>query len=423
MKVLVIGSGGREHTLTWKIAQSEKVKKIYCAPGNAGTVQLGENVPIPATDIPALADFAEKEAIDLTVVGPEDPLVKGISTKFKKRNLKIFGPSAEAAEIEGSKAFAKNLMNKYKIPTAKFEIFDSADNAIDYAKSLNSPLVVKADGLAAGKGVLMCKTPQCAEDALNKVMIDRKFGESGSKVVVEEWLQGEEASILAFADGKDYVPMVSSQDHKRALDGDKGLNTGGMGAYSPAPIITVEMQQEINEKILEPTVKAMRGEERNFSGILYAGLMITKEGPKVIEFNARFGDPETQVILPRLESDLVEIFEHCIDGTLLNADINWTKKAATCVVMAAGGYPELYSKGNPINGLEEAANVQDAVVFHAGTSLQDGKVVTSGGRVLGVTGLGHSVKESIDRAYEAVSKIHFENAHYRKDIGSRALNR
>ena len=422
MRVLVVGSGGREHTLVWKISQSMQVEKIYCAPGNGGTAQLAENINIAADDINALADFAEQNKIDLTVAGPELPLVNGIVDEFQKRNLKIFGPSKKAAELEGSKAFSKKIMVKYGIPTAETKIFDNAEEAIAYAKTKTN-CVVKADGLAAGKGVLICKSAADAVNAVNKVLVEKAFGSAGNRVIIEELLEGEEASFLVFSDGKTIKPMVSSQDHKRIFDGDKGLNTGGMGAYSPAPVVTAELQQEIMEKVMKPAVEGMAKEGTPYVGVLYAGIMVTEKGPKVLEFNARFGDPETQVILPRLDSDLVEIMLACADGKLAEQEVNWKEDACTCIVIASGGYPENYEKGKEISGLEDAAKMPGAFVFHAGTKIADGKTVTSGGRVLGVTALGKTINDSIEKAYAAASKISFEKMHYRKDIGYRALAR
>lgn len=423
MKVLIVGKGGREHTLVWKIAQSSLVEKIYCAPGNAGIAMQAECISIGSEEIGELADFAEKEKIDLTVVGPEGPLVNGIGDEFEKRGLRIFAPSKEAAIIEGSKVFAKELMKKYKIPTADFRVFDNAEEAIEYANELDGKCAVKADGLAAGKGVIVCNSKQEAEAAVRMIVVEKAFGDAGNRVIIEELLVGEEASILAFSDGESIKPMVSSQDHKRVFDDDKGPNTGGMGAYSPAPVITKEMEERVMQEIMQPTIDAMRKEGRTYKGILYAGLMIKNNELKVLEFNARFGDPETQVVLPRLESDLVPILNSCIDGTLQEQRIEWTNKAATCVVLASGGYPGLYEKGIEIKGLDAAAKMEEAIVFHAGTKLQDGKIVTDGGRVLGVTALGETIKDSVDNAYKAVSLINFEKMHYRKDIGKKALDR
>lgn len=420
MKVLVIGSGGREHALVWKISQSQMVDKIYCAPGNAGIGQMAECVAIKAEDLDGLLDFALQNEIGLTVVGPEVPLTMGIVDKFQEKGLKIFGPSGRAAEIEGSKTFAKDLMAKYGIPTAKYGAFTDAAEAKAFLAEVGLPCVVKADGLAAGKGVLICETKEEAETAVDDILVDNKFGNAGSRVVVEEFLTGQEVSMLAFSDGKTIVPMVSSQDHKRIWDGDKGLNTGGMGAYSPAPIYTPDVHEIVVPQVLEATIKAMEQEGRPFAGILYAGLMLTADGPKVLEFNARFGDPETQAVLPRLKSDLVEIFLAIIDGRLSEMNIQWHEEAAVCVVMASGGYPESSDKGRVITGLEDAAET-GAIVFHAGTKETDGNIVTNGGRVLGISALGKDIAEAIANAYRGVEKITFENMQYRTDIGKKAF--
>lgn len=420
MKVLVVGSGGREHALVWKISQSPMVDKIYCAPGNAGIGQMAECVAIKAEDLDGLLDFAVQNEIDLTVVGPEVPLTMGIVDKFQEKGLKIFGPSGRAAEIEGSKTFAKDLMAKYGIPTAKYGAFTDAAEAKAFLAEVGLPCVVKADGLAAGKGVLICETKEEAETAVEDILVDNKFGNAGSRVVVEEFLTGQEVSMLAFSDGKTIVPMVSSQDHKRIWDGDKGLNTGGMGAYSPAPIYTADIHEIVVPQVLEATIKAMEQEGRPFAGILYAGLMLTADGPKVLEFNARFGDPETQAVLPRLKSDLVEIFLAIIDGRLAEMNIEWHEEAAVCVVMASGGYPESSDKGRVITGLKEAEEA-GAIVFHAGTKETDGNIVTNGGRVLGISALGKDIAEAIENAYKGVKQITFENMQYRTDIGKKAF--
>ncbi len=420
MKVLVVGSGGREHALVWKISQSPMVDKIYCAPGNAGIGQMAECVAIKAEDLDGLLDFALNNEIGLTVVGPEVPLTMGIVDKFQEKGLKIFGPSGRAAEIEGSKTFAKDLMAKYNIPTAKYGAFTDAAEAKAFLAEVGLPCVVKADGLAAGKGVLICETKEEAETAVEDILVDNKFGNAGSRVVVEEFLTGQEVSMLAFSDGKTIVPMVSSQDHKRIWDGDKGLNTGGMGAYSPAPIYTPDVHEIVVPQVLEATIAAMEQEGRPFAGILYAGLMLTADGPKVLEFNARFGDPETQAVLPRLKSDLVEIFLAIIDGRLAEMNIEWYEEAAVCVVMASGGYPESSDKGRVITGLADAAEA-GAIVFHAGTKETDGNIVTNGGRVLGISALGKDIAEAIANAYKGVEKIKFENMQYRTDIGKKAF--
>ncbi len=421
MKILVIGSGGREHTIAWKLFQSPIVEKIFIAPGNAGTALVGENIDIEVDEFEKLAEFAEKEKIGLTIIGPEDPLVKGIVNFFEEKNLNVFGPSKKAAIMEGSKTFTRDLLKKYNIPSAEYAAFENADKAKAYLKEKGAPIVIKADGLAAGKGVVVAETIEEAEKAIDEMILDKRFGESGTKILLEEKLIGEEASYLIFSDGKNILPMVSSQDHKRIFDNDFGQNTGGMGAYSPAPIVTKELEQQVLKEIMQSTVDAMAKEGRTFKGILYAGLMITKDGPKIVEFNARFGDPEAQVILPRLESDLVPIIQACIDGNLNEKEIKWSDKACCCVVMASGGYPGAYEKGKEIIGLKEASKIPETIVFHAGTKKEDGKVLTNGGRVLGVTALGANIKESIDNAYKAVEKISFERAQYRKDIGQKAL--
>jgi len=417
MKVLVVGGGGREHTIVWKLAQSSKIDKLYCAPGNAGISELAECVNIGATEIEKLVEFAKSENIDLTVVGMDDPLVMGIVDAFENENLRVFGPRKNAAIIEGSKSFAKDLMKKYNIPTAKYEVFDNYETALNYLKSQNMPIVIKADGLALGKGVLICDTLNQAQDALKEIMIDKKFGLSGNKVVIEEFLTGQEVSILSFCDGKTVMPMVSAQDHKRALDGDKGLNTGGMGTFSPSRIYTKEIEKECIETIFKPTVDAMNKEGRTFKGVLYFGLMLTDKGMKVIEYNARFGDPETQVILPRLKTDLLEIFEACIDGNLDKLKIEWESNAAVCVMLASGGYPQSYTKGYEIKGIDKLKSKNNIIVFHSGTAKVDNKIVTNGGRVLGITALGNNLDEAIKSAYEAVELVDFDKKHFRKDIG------
>ncbi len=420
MKILVVGSGGREHTLVWKIAQSSLVKKIFCAPGNAGISQLAECVPIQDGDVDRLLKFADNKQIDLTVVGPEIPLALGIVDAFQSQGLNIFGPSQRAAEIESSKIFAKYLMEKYSIPTAAFRKFDRYEEAKGYLESASIPIVIKADGLAAGKGAIVCLSQEEAEESLQKMMIQGIFGEAGKKVVIEEYLKGQEVSVLAFTDGVNVLPLVSAQDHKPIFDGDKGPNTGGMGAYAPAILIDDEMLKIIQEKILEPTIKGMALEDRPYRGVLYAGLMLTKQGPKVIEFNCRFGDPETQAILPLVRSDIVPILMACSNGKLENMTIESNKKFAVCVIMASGGYPGKYEKGKEIIGLERKFG-DEVIIFHAGTKLLNGKMVTNGGRVLGVTAVANHVREAIKRAYQAVGKITFDGAYYRKDIGYKAL--
>lgn len=413
MKVLVVGSGGREHAIVWKLAQSPKVTKLYCAPGNGGIAELAECVNIKATDIDAIVRFAEEEDIDLTVVAPDDPLAMGMVNALEKAGRRAFGPTSEAALIEASKSFSKQLMKKYGIPTADFNVFDSEEEAIKYLEQADYPIVVKADGLALGKGVIIAEDKIQAAEAVRSMMSGGKFGKAGSRVVIEEYMTGPEVSVLCFTDGKTIVPMVSSQDHKRALDNDKGLNTGGMGTFSPSLHYTAEHEKFVREHILQATVDAMNSEGRPFKGVLYFGLMLTPKGVKVLEYNARFGDPETQVVLPRLQSDLYEIFEAVIDGRLAQTEIKWNDKAAVCVVMASGGYPQSYETGFEITGLP----VENAIVFHAGTKLENGKLVTAGGRVLGVTALGEDIADARTKAYDAVSKIHFKNAHYRHDIG------
>ncbi len=417
MKVLVVGSGGREHAIIWKLKQSPKADKIYCAPGNAGIAQDAQCVPIGAMEIDKLVQFAKDENIDFTIIGMDDPLVAGVVDAFEAEGLRVFGPRKNAAIIEGSKAFSKDLMKKYGIPTAKYETFDNYEEAKKYVLSQSVPIVVKADGLALGKGVLICQSHDEAVAALDEIMVDKKFGASGSKVVIEEFLTGPEVSVLSFCDGKTVVPMVSAQDHKRAYDNDEGLNTGGMGTFSPSRIYTKEINDDCMEKIFKPTVAAMAKEGRPFVGVLYFGLMLTKDGMKVIEYNARFGDPETQVILPRLKSDLLEIMEACVDTTLDKMDIQWYDNAAVCVVEASGGYPVKYDKGYEITGLNKVKDRDDIIVFHAGTAEKDGKLVTNGGRVLGITGIGKDIDEARTKAYEGVDMIDFEKKHFRHDIG------
>lgn len=422
MKILVVGSGGREHTLVWKISQSSLVEKIYCAPGNAGISALAECVDISAEKIDILVQFAREKGIELTVVGPEAPLVAGIVDEFEARGLRIFGPSKKAAEIEGSKAFAKDFMKTYDIPTAKYRIFEDWDEAAKYIRQTAIPIVVKADGLAAGKGSIVCQTRDEALSALDLIMLKNAFGEAGRKVVVEECLRGEEASVFALTDGKSYVVLNPAQDHKPVFDGDEGPNTGGMGAYAPAPVVDKELMAVIQQQIIEPTIKGMTAEGRTYRGVLYVGLMITTEGPKVMEFNCRFGDPESQVNLPLMKSDLVEAMIAIIEGRLKGFQLELLDKWALCVVMASGGYPGSYEKGKQIFGLDQDFG-GDVCVFHAGTKFENGKFVTNGGRVLGVTALGDSIRCAIDKAYQAVEKISFEGAHYRRDIGQKALKR
>ena len=423
MQVLVIGGGGREHTLVWKLAQSKSVTKIYAAPGNPGMKDLAECVDLDIADLDGLADWAEKHDIDLTVVGPEAPLVAGIVDVFKARGLTIFGPSAKAAEIEGSKIFSKELMEKYGVPTAFFKVCDNLADARAFVEEKGAPIVIKADGLAAGKGVVVAMTKDEALDALDDMMGHHKFGSAGNRVVIEEFMEGEEASLLAFTDGKTIVPMLVAQDHKRVNDGDQGPNTGGMGAYCPAPVMTAALKEKTVKEVLRPVVDALAKEGRPYSGCLYAGLMIKGDSVKVVEFNARFGDPETQVVLPLLESDLAEIMVACAKGTLTPDMVEWSDKAAVCVVMASGGYPASYKKGLPITGLKAANAMDGVVVFHAGTREEDGKILTNGGRVLGVTAVADDIPSAQQKAYDAVDKIHFEGAHFRQDIAWRALRR
>lgn len=416
MKILMVGSGGREHALVWKLAQSKNAQKIYCAPGNGGISQQAECVDIKAEDIKGLLNFAINNKIDLTIVGPEMPLAMGIVDEFQRHGLRIFGPSKYAAQLEGSKVFAKQLMQAHKIPTAKGEIFGNLKDAVSYIKRGNAPFVVKADGLAAGKGVIICHDKKEALNAVEMIMDKKVFGDSGNKIIIEECLVGEEVSILAFSDGKNILPLVPAQDHKRIYDDDKGPNTGGMGAYSPVPLINDKLNLRIDKEILEPTIKAMAAEGNPYTGILYAGLMITKDGPKVLEFNVRFGDPETQAVLPRMESDLLNPMLCAINGDLSGCRISWIDSPCVCVVIASGGYPDKYEKGYPIEGLD---TVKDAIVFHAGTKYEKGKFITNGGRVLGVTALGD---DAINKCYNAISKIKFKDMHYRKDIGKRLKN-
>ena len=422
VNILVIGSGGREHALVSKLKDSKRVAEIYCVPGNPGIAELAQCVSVDINNNAALLAFAQEKKIDLTIVGPELPLANGIVDIFTEKGIKIFGPTQKASRIEGSKAFAKELMEKYNIPTAGFAVFTDAEAAKGYIRKQGAPVVVKADGLAAGKGVVVAMTLDEALAAVDMIMCDNVFGQAGSQVVIEEFLVGEEASILTITDGKTIVPMVAAQDHKRVYDNDEGPNTGGMGAYAPAPVVTESISEEVMAKILQPTVDAMAKEGSPYCGCLYLGLIITADGPKVIEFNARFGDPETQVVLPLLDSDLVSIMESCIDGTLADTEINWKNGAAVCIVMAAGGYPGTYKNGDVMSGLKEA-QAEGTYVFHAGTALHDGQFVTNGGRVLGVTAIDSDLKTAVHKAYQAVDKIKFAGAHYRHDIAHRAMKR
>lgn len=418
MKILVIGGGGREHAVIRKLKESPHAEKIYCAPGNGGISRDAECVPIPVTDLPGVVRFAKEHAVGLVFVAPDDPLAAGMVDALEQAGIRAFGPTAKAAEIESSKVFSKGLMKKYHIPTADYEVFDDPAKVLEYIRSRGSyPAVIKADGLALGKGVVIAADYEEAKAAVKTIMEDKKFGASGNRVVVEEFLTGPEVSVLAFTDGKCVKPMVSSKDHKRALDGDKGPNTGGMGTISPNPYYTPEIAETCMRTIFLPTIRAMREEGRPFKGCLYFGLMITPDGPKVIEYNSRFGDPETQVVLPRLKTDFVEILEAVIDENLAQLPIEWSDEACACVVMASGGYPGSYAKGVEISGLNEDGQLSGVTVYHAGTSLRDGKYVTAGGRVLGVTALGASLPEALEKAYAGVDKIHFDGAQYRRDIG------
>lgn len=422
MDILVIGSGGREHTLVWKLAQSKIVDKIYVVPGNPGMENVAECISGSVEDNEFLVKIAQEKQVGLVVVGPEVPLTNGIVDEMAKVGIPSFGPQKAAAQLEGSKSFSKNIMKKYGIPTAKYEVFTDAVKAKAYIEAEGAPIVIKADGLAAGKGVIVAETKEQALQAIEDIMCDKTFGSAGNSVVIEEFMVGEEASVLAFTDGDTIIPMIPSQDHKRAYDGDKGPNTGGMGTYAPAPVITAELMQKVQTEILEPTIKAMKAEGHEYKGCLYAGLMITSDGPKVVEFNARFGDPETQVVLPLLNSDLGEIMLACTNGTLDKCNITWSDNAAVCVVMSAGGYPAKYRKGDEILGLDEA-NKNNVLVFHAGTAKKDDKIVTNGGRVLGVVAIGKDIKTAVDKVYQDVKIINFKDVYYRKDIAHRAFNR
>lgn len=423
MNILVVGGGGREHALVIKLAESKKTDKIYCAPGNGGISRYAECRPVKATDIDGMVALAKEIKADLVVVAPDDPLVLGMVDALNAEGFRTFGPDKSAAIIEGSKVFSKNLMKKYNIPTAKYEVFDNAEKALEYIKSENTfPTVIKADGLALGKGVIIAQNMEEATDAVHSIMEDKIFGESGANVVIEEFLTGPEVSVLCFTDGKTIKPMVSSMDHKRALDGDKGLNTGGMGTVSPNPYYTAEVAEECMKTIFRPTIDAMVKENRKFKGCLYFGLMVTPNGVKVIEYNCRFGDPETQVVLPVLDTDIVDIMEAIYDEKLDEIDIKWKDEACACVVMASGGYPKKYATGLEISGLDNSGQVENAFVYHAGTRFEDGKFFTAGGRVLGVTATGENLEKALEKAYKAVGKINFENAHYRKDIGKKALD-
>lgn len=417
MKILVVGGGGREHAIVKKLAQSKKNPEIYVAPGNAGTEEIATNVAISVMDFDKLADFAKKEKIDLTVVGMDDPLVGGIVDRFEAEGLRVFGPRKNAAVLEGSKAFSKDLMKKYGIPTAAYENYCDPQKALKYLETVNYPIVLKADGLALGKGVLICKTFEEAKSGIEELMIDKSFGDAGNTIVIEEFLEGREVSVLSFVDGTHYALMTSAQDHKRAKDGDEGLNTGGMGTFSPSPFYTEEVDRFCKENIYQKTVDAMRAEGREFKGIIFYGLMLTKSGVKVLEYNARFGDPETQVVLPRMENDIIDVFEACIDGCLDKIDLKFEDNAAVCVVLASDGYPLKYEKGKKITGLENFEGKTDIFAFHAGTKKVNGDVLTNGGRVLGITAKAPTLKEARDKAYEATKLVEFENKYMRNDIG------
>lgn len=419
MKVLIVGSGGREHAIAWKVAQSPKVDKIYCAPGNAGISQVAECVPIGAMEFEKLVSFAKEKEIDLTVIGMDDPLVGGVVDAFEEAGLRVFGPRKNAAVLEGSKAFSKNLMKKYNIPTAAYETFTDAEKALAYLETARMPIVLKADGLALGKGVLICQTREEAKEGVRTLMLDKKFGSAGDEIVIEEFMTGREVSVLSFVDGNVVKIMSSAQDHKRAKDGDQGLNTGGMGNFSPSPFYTEEVDAFCQKYIYQPTVDAMKAEGRPFKGVIFFGLMLTEDGPKVLEYNARFGDPEAQVVLPRLENDIVDVFEACIDGTLDQMDLKFdNEKATVCVILASDGYPVEYKKGFPIEGLENFQGKDGYYVFHSGTKFNDqGQIVTNGGRVLGVTANGATLKEARENAYRATEWVRFENKYMRRDIG------
>ena len=417
MKVLIVGSGGREHAIAWKVAQSPKVEKIYCAPGNAGIGEIAECVPIRAMEFDKLVAFAKEKKIDLTVIGMDDPLVGGVVDAFEAEGLRVFGPRKNAAILEGSKAFSKDLMKKYHIPTAAYENFNNPEEALAYLETAKMPIVLKADGLALGKGVLICNTLQEAKDGVKELMLDKHFGDAGNTIVIEEFMTGREVSVLSFVDGNTIRIMTSAQDHKRAKDGDQGLNTGGMGTFSPSPFYTPEVDEFCQKYIYQPTVDAMKAEGRPFKGIIFFGLMLTEDGPRVLEYNARFGDPEAQVVLPRMKNDIIDVFEACIDGTLDKIQLDFEENAAVCVVLASDGYPEHYEKGYPIAGLDTFKGKNGYYVFHAGTKLSDDKIVTNGGRVLGVTAKGSDLKQARANAYAATEWIQFENKYKRNDIG------
>lgn len=419
MKVLVVGGGGREHAIVHKLSKSKKIEKIYCAPGNPGIKELAETINISPMDFDLLIKFAKDNNIDLTIAAMDDTLVAGIVDEFEKNNLKIFGPNKRAAIIEGSKAFSKDLMKKYNIPTANYEPFSSYEEAVKYIESLSFPIVIKADGPALGKGVLICKSLDEAKESLKEIMLNKKFGKSGENVVIEEFMVGEEVSILCFCDGKTIVPMVSAQDHKRAFDNDEGPNTGGMGTISPSKYYTDDIAKIAMDTIFRPTMEALAKEDREFVGVLFFGLMLTEQGPKVIEYNARFGDPETQVVLPRLKTDLIDIINACLNKQLNNITIEWEDYATSCVILASGGYPDSYKKGYEIIGLEKCKELKDVFIYHAGTDVKDNKIVNNGGRVLGVMAKGENLEKALEKSYGALNIVSFEDSFYRKDIGKR----
>lgn len=414
MKILVVGGGGREHAIIWKLQQSSKTTEIHCAPGNGGIAQLAKCVPIAATDIERLTAYAKDERFDLVIVAPDDPLYLGLVDRLQAEGIRAFGPTADGARIEGSKVYAKQIMQKYGIPTAACAVFSDYEKALLYVRESPMPTVIKADGLALGKGVLICQTARDAEAVLHDIMIKKVFGEAGNRVVIEEFLEGPEVSVLAFCDGKTVLPMASAQDHKRAFDGDQGANTGGMGTFSPSPKYTDAVRAEVEETVFVRTVQALVSEGIDYKGIIFFGLMLTKNGPQLLEYNARFGDPEAQVVLPRMKNDLLDVINAVIDGQLSKITLEWDERSAVCVVAASGGYPSAYKKGLPISGLED---VQDVTVFHAGTAQSDGQIVTSGGRVLGITAMGKSIAQARETAYAAVRKMHFDGMQYRTDIG------
>lgn len=417
MKVLVVGGGGREHAIVTSVAKSQKVEKIYCAPGNAGIAALAECVDISVMEFDQLVEFAKKESVDFVIIGPDDPLAAGIVDAFEAAGMKVFGPRANAAIIEASKAFSKDLMKKYKIPTASYETFSSAEDALAYLENSNYPIVLKADGLALGKGVLICNTKEEAKEGVKTLMLDKQFGSAGDRIVIEEFLTGREVSVLCYCDGNTIKPMTSAQDHKRAKDGDQGLNTGGMGTFSPSPFYTEQVDAFCKKHVYQATIDAMKAEGRSFTGILFVGLILTENGPKVLEFNARFGDPEAQVVLPRMKNDIMDVMEACVEGRLADIELEFEDNAAVCVVLASDGYPEHYEKGKVIHGLEEFDGKEGYYVFHAGTKLTDAGIVTNGGRVLGVTAKGKDLLDARKNAYEATKWVTFENKYMRNDIG------